>query len=170
MPLPNDPGREPWEIDHHDLDAVRDCGASGETQIFEPADGRLPLVQLPVRGRVNVGAASCDVQWRAQWRRGLADGAYAVLCTVGWLIDTVLGVLGCAVVVFIVLGHGQWDAFFLHIDNLAARYIDADTARRAKFARDLTVLFSILLAVSLVWRGPRFVRRLRRDIASGPRQ
>ena len=170
MPLPNDPGREPWEIDHHDLDAVRDCWASAETQIFEPQEGRLPLIQLPARGAFNPGAASRDAQLRAQWRRGLADGAYAVLCTVGWLIDTVLGVLGCSVIVFIVLGHGQWDAFFLHINNLAARYIDADTARRVGFVHELVVLFSIVLTASLAWRGPRFVRRLRRDIASGPRQ
>ena len=170
MPLPNDPGREPWEIHHHDLDAVRDYGASGETQIFEPQEGRLPLIQIPARGASDAGAASRDVQMRAHWRRRLADGAYAVLCTVGWLIDTVLGVLGCAVVVFIVLGHGQWDAFFLHIDNLAGRYIDADTARRAGFVHELVVLFSIVLIASLAWRGPRFVRRLRRDIARGPRQ
>ncbi len=169
MPLPNNPVREPWEIDHHDLDAVRGGGASGETPIFEPDDGRLPLIQAPARDRVDAAAAARDVQLRARWRRRLADSAYAVLCTAGWLTGTVLGVLGCAVAVFIVLGHGQWDAFFLHLDNLSARYINADTARRASFARDLTVLFSILLAASLTWRGPRFIRRLRRDIASGRR-
>ena len=170
MPSPNDPAPEPWEIDHNDLSPERDCGVGGETQVFEPSDGRLPLTLATARGPIDAAAASRTVLLRAQWRRGLADAAYAVLCTVGWLTGTVLGVLGCAVVVFIVLGHGQWDAFFFHIDNLTARYIDADAARRAGFAHDLVVLFSILLTASLAWRGPRFVRRLRRDIASGPRQ
>ena len=66
MPLPNDPGREPWEIDHHDLDAVRDCGASGETPIFELEDGRLPLIQAPAPGRRSCGSA--------RWRRWCPAG------------------------------------------------------------------------------------------------
>lgn len=109
-------------------------------------------------------------EWRrvartARRRSGVADLAYIVLSTSLWLAGNLLGVLGCAVAVFVVISHGHIDTFFLHVDNLAARYVAADLGRRAVFAHQLVELFVIVFAVTMLLRGPAFVARLRRDLA-----
>ena len=100
-------------------------------------------------------------------REALADAAYIVLTTTGWLAGNLLGVLGCAVVMFIVISHGHIDTFFLHLDNLASRYVSADLDRRAVFGHQLIQVFAIVVAGTLLIRGPRFVARLRRELREG---
>ena len=101
-------------------------------------------------------------------RRQLSDAAYLVLVTTGWFVGNVLGILGCAVVFFIILGAGQWDAFFLQIDNLASRYVAADHGRRWMFEHYLVQTFMVLLIGSTLLRAPGFVRRVRRELAQEP--
>ena len=101
-------------------------------------------------------------------RRQLGDAAYLVLVTTGWFVGNVLGILGCAVVFFIILGAGQWDAFFLQIDNLASRYVAADHGRRWMFEHYLVQTFMVLLIGSTLLRAPGFVRRVRRELAQEP--
>ena len=98
-------------------------------------------------------------------RRAAADVAYILLRTTAWLTGNLLGLLGCAVAAFIVISHGQIDTFFLHVDNLAARYVAADVGRRAVFTHQLVQLFVIVFAATMLLRGPAFVARLRRDLA-----
>ena len=98
-------------------------------------------------------------------RTALADVAYIVLTTTTWLVGNLLGILGCAVAAFVVISHGHIDTFFLHVDNLAARYVAADLGRRAVFAHQLVQLFVIVFAATMLLRGPAFVARLRRDLA-----
>lgn len=101
-------------------------------------------------------------------RRGaLADVAYIVLTTTGWLAGNLLGILGCAVAMFIVISHGHIDTFFLHVDNLASRYNSADLGRRAAFEHQLVQVFVIVVGLTLVVRGPMFVTRLRRTLREG---
>ena len=101
-------------------------------------------------------------------RRGaLADVAYIVLTTTGWLAGNLLGILGCAVAMFIVISHGHIDTFFLHVDNLASRYNSADLGRRAAFEHQLVQVFVIVVGLTLVVRGPMFVTRLRRSLREG---
>ena len=100
-------------------------------------------------------------------REPFADIAYIVLTTTGWLAGNLLGILGCAVAMFIVISHGHIDTFFLHVDNLAARYVSADLGRRAAFSHQLVQGFVIVLAGTLLIRGPRFVTRLRRELREG---
>ena len=102
---------------------------------------------------------------RERRRAALADVAYIVLRTSGWLAGNLLGILGCAVAAFVVISHGDIDTFFLHVDNLAARYVAADLGRRAVFAHQLVQLFGIVFAATMLVRGPAFVARLRRDLA-----
>ena len=101
-------------------------------------------------------------------RRHMGDAAYLVLVTTGWFVGNVLGILGCAVVFFIILGAGQWDAFFLQIDNLASRYVAADLGRRWMFEHYLVQTFMVLLILSTLLRAPGFIRRVRRELAQEP--
>ncbi len=103
----------------------------------------------------------------ARGRAALADLAYVVLTTTGWLAGNLLGILGCAVAMFIVISHGHVDTFFLHVDNLAARYVAADVGRRDRFEHQLVQAFVIVLGVTLAVRGPLFVRRVRRELREG---
>ena len=102
-----------------------------------------------------------------RWRGTVADIAYVVLATTGWLAGNLLCILGCAVAVFIVLSHGHLDAFFLHVDNLASRYVSADMGRRAVFGHQLVQVFALVVAGTFLVRGPRFVARLRRTLREG---
>ena len=101
-------------------------------------------------------------------RRRIGDAAYLVLVTTGWFVGNVLGILGCVVVFFIILGAGQWDAFFLQVDNLASRYVAADLGRRWMFEHYLVQTFMLLLILSTLLRAPGFVRRVRRELAQEP--
>ncbi|UAJ12385.1 hypothetical protein [Polymorphobacter megasporae] len=97
----------------------------------------------------------------------LTDLAYVALTTTGWLAGNLLGILGCAVAMFIVISHGHVDTFFLHVDNLASRYVAADLGRREAFEHQLVQVFVIVLGVTLAVRGPLFVRRVRRELREG---
>ena len=124
-------------------------------------------------GGLSLGAASVRSDSNAAppgWRRRLTDLAYVSLVTTGWFIGNLLGVLGCAIVFFIVLSAGEWDAFFLQVDNLASRYVAADFGRRWLFEHYLVQTFMILFIAVTVWRAPGFVRRVRRELAEGTRQ
>lgn len=113
-------------------------------------------------------------QWRhddpplASWRRRAADAAYLGLVTSGWMFFNMLGALGCAVAFFIVLSAGQWDAFFLQLDNLTSRYVAADVSRRFMFEHYLVQGFMVLFAVITVLRAPSFIRRVRHELSQGP--
>lgn len=101
-------------------------------------------------------------------RRRLGDSAYLVLVTTGWFLGNVLGVLGCTIVFFIVLGAGQWDSFFLQVDNLASRYVEADLGRRGLFEHQLAQAFMLVFIAATLLRAPGFVRRVRRELAQEP--
>lgn len=100
-------------------------------------------------------------------RSAIADLAYIVLTTTGWLAGNLLGILGCVVAMFIVISHGHIDTFFLHVDNLASRFNTADLGRRATFEHQLVQLFTVVIGLTLAVRGPVFVARLRRALREG---
>lgn len=102
-------------------------------------------------------------------RRRLADAAYLGLVTSGWMFFNMLGALGCAVAFFIVISAGQWDAFFLQLDNLTSRYVAADVGRRWMFEHYLVQSFMLVFAIITILRAPGFVRRLRAELAKAPR-
>lgn len=102
------------------------------------------------------------------WRRRAADAAYLGLVTSGWMIFNMLGALGCAVAFFIVLSAGQLDSFFLQLDNLTSRYVEADVSRRFMFEHYLVQGFMLVFATITVLRAPSFIRGVRRELAQGP--
>lgn len=128
-------------------------------------DRRVPRYPIPTAPGWAKALARRDRPRRA--RALFADLAYIVLISTGWLAGNLLGILGCAVAMFIVISHGHADVFFLHVDNLASRYVAAGLDRRAVFDHQLVQLFSIVLTATLIIRGPRFIARLRRDLRSG---
>lgn len=106
---------------------------------------------------------------RTHLRRLAADIAYIALVTSGWMAFNILGALGCAVALFIVLSAGQWDAFFLQLDNLASRYVAADVSRRWMFEHDLAQAFMLVVTIITVARAPGFIRQVRMELAKAPR-
>jgi hypothetical protein len=104
-----------------------------------------------------------------RWARHLADTAYILITVASWVVGNLLAMLGCVVVAFIVIAHGDIDLFFHHVHNLAARYVAADAARRATFDHQLAWMLGIMTAVLFLVRAPRFYLRLRRDLREGSR-
>jgi hypothetical protein len=104
---------------------------------------------------------------RTRWGRVARDGCYIFLVTAGWFASNLLVILGCIVAMFLVISHGQVDQFFLHVDNLASRYISADVARRVGFEHFMVQVFAVLLVGTLLLRGPGFIARVRRNLADG---
>ena len=139
-----------------------------------PNDVRVPLgepvpLDLGIARGSTPSAGADDVSRRTALRQRLADLAYLSLVTTGWFAGNLLGVLGCAVVFFIVLSAGQWDAFFLQVDNLTTRYVEADIGRRGLFEHYLVQTFMLLFIGITLLRAPGFIRRVRRELAEAPR-
>ncbi len=107
-------------------------------------------------------ARSRDLRHRIRLLR--QDSAYILLSTLNWLAINLLAVLGSAVALFLVVAGGDLPTFFVHLDNLASRYVEADLGRRAAFEHQLVQAFLLLLLLSLLVRGPLFVARLRREL------
>ena len=137
--LPNSPG----QIDEAGAPPLTSLGA--ERQPSLPFRPKLPRRRNP--------------------RRLMADAAYVVLTVSGWIAGNVLGVLGCAVGMFLVISHGDLNAFFLHLDNLTSRYVAADFGRREAFQHQIVQVFVLACLMILIVRGPQFLARLRRDLA-----
>ncbi len=92
------------------------------------------------------------------------DSAYILLSTLTWLVINLLAVLGSAVALFLMVAGGDLPTFFVHLDNLTSRYVEADLGRRSAFEHQLVQAFLLLLLLSLLVRGPMFVARLRREL------
>jgi hypothetical protein len=104
---------------------------------------------------------------RIAWARYLANTAYILLAVASWVAGNLLAILGCVVVAFIVIAHGDIDLFFQHIDNLASRYVAADAVRRAAFQHQIAWMLATMAVVLFLVRAPRFYLRLRRDLREG---
>lgn len=130
-------------------------------------DRRLALVHAPA---LDASVSAPRPQSGATFRRRLADASYLFLMSLGWFGLNVLAAAGCAVVAFAVLGGGDWAATFLQIDNLTSRYLEADAGRRAQFQHHLVQAFTLIIIALLICRLPRFVKRMRRELAEAPGQ
>jgi hypothetical protein len=100
-------------------------------------------------------------------RRTLGDAAFVTMMVIGWVAGNVLALLGCVVATFIVIAHGDFAVFMSHVDNLAARYVAADGARRASFEHQVLVMLAVCGLGLLLMRLPRFVMRLRLGLNQG---
>jgi hypothetical protein len=103
------------------------------------------------------------------WARPLADGAYILIAVTSWVAGNILAILGCVVIMFIVIAHGDIDLFFSHVHNLASRYVAADAARRVAFQHQLIGMLGIMAVVLFAVRAPRFCLRLGQELRKGSR-
>jgi hypothetical protein len=103
--------------------------------------------------------------WRRLDRRALGDVAHIAMMVTGWLAGNVLALLGSVVATFIVIAHGDFTVFMSHVDNLAARYVAADGARRMAFEHQVLAVLGVCGAGLLIIRLPRFVMRLRLELS-----
>lgn len=99
--------------------------------------------------------------------RRVADGCFIALAAALWLGGILLAALGAVLLVLLLIADGDPDLFFLHLSNLATRYLAADAPARLSFLCQGAGLYLGIVALLLVARAPLFLRRLRHDLEQG---
>ena len=98
-------------------------------------------------------------------RSRMADGCYIVLRGSLFLGSSYLMAMGLPLLFFLLLSGGNPDAFFAHVVNLGDRFLAADLARRVTFLGQCKFVLIGLATLVVVWRMPRFIRDLDRDLS-----
>ena len=98
-------------------------------------------------------------------RSRVADGCYIVLRGCLFLGSSYLMALGLPLLFFLLLSGGNPDAFFGHVANLGDRFLAADLARRVTFLGECKFILIGLATLVVVWRMPRFIRDLDRELS-----
>lgn len=80
------------------------------------------------------------------------DALFVGLRLAGWAATTLLAALGTGLLVFLILGSFSFAGLMLQLDNLASRFVAADTARRSEFEAIVMTLFAIVLALTVFFR------------------
>ena len=99
------------------------------------------------------------------WRSRIADGCYIVLRGSLFLGSSDLMALGLPLLFFLLLSGGNPDAFFAHVANLGDRFLAADFTRRVTFVDQCKFVLIGLATLVVVWRMPRFIRDLDRELS-----
>ena len=98
-------------------------------------------------------------------RSRMADGCYILLRGCLFLGSSYLIALGLPLLFFLLLSGGNPDAFFAHVANLGDRFLAADLARRVTFLGQCKLVLIGLATLVVVWRMPRFIRDLDRELS-----
>lgn len=98
-------------------------------------------------------------------RSRMADGCYILLRGCLFLGSSYLMALGLPLLFFLLLSDGSPDAFFAHVANLGDRFLAADLARRVTFLGQCKLVLIGLATLVVVWRMPRFIRDLDRELS-----
>ena len=98
-------------------------------------------------------------------RSRMADGCYILLRGSLFLGSSYLMALGLPLLFFLLLSGGNPDAFFAHVANLGDRFLAADLARRVSFLGQCKFVLIGLATLVVVWRMPRFIRDLDRELS-----
>lgn len=98
-------------------------------------------------------------------RSRMADGCYILLRGSLFLGSSYLMALGLPLLFFLLLSGGNPDAFFAHVANLGDRFLAADLARRVTFLGQCKLVLIGLATLVVVWRMPRFIRDLDRELS-----
>ena len=98
-------------------------------------------------------------------RSRMADGCYILLRGSLFLGSSYLMALGLPLLFFLLLSGGNPDAFFAHVANLGDRFLAADLARRVTFLDQCKFVLIGLATLVVVWRMPRFIRDLDRELS-----
>ena len=92
----------------------------------------------------------------------ISDSCFITIKAAGFAVSTFLMTLGLPLFFFLMLSGWNMDLLFLQVDNLASRYIAADSARQLAFSDELKIGFFGIAALIALWRIPRFVRDMSR--------
>lgn len=98
-------------------------------------------------------------------RSRMADGCYILLRGCLFLGSSYLMALGLPLLFFLLLSGGNPDAFFAHVANLGDRFLAADVARRVTFLGQCKFVLIGLATLVVLWRMPRFIRDLDRELS-----
>ena len=98
-------------------------------------------------------------------RSRMADGCYILLRGCLFLGSSYLMALGLPLLFFLLLSGGNPDAFFAHVANLGDRFLAADVARRVTFLGQCKIVLIGLATLVVLWRMPRFIRDLDRELS-----
>lgn len=101
------------------------------------------------------------------WRRFLSDSCYIMIRSSGFAVTTFLMTLGLPLFFFLLISGWNMDLLFLQLDNIATRYLGADTARQLAFSGELQGGFFLFVLLIAIWRTPRFVAELMRALDEG---
>ena len=100
--------------------------------------------------------------------RPLVEGTCLVLIeAAGFAVGVVLIVLGLPLFVFLVLAGWDLGLLFAQLGNLADHYASAEPLARRLFARDLQIVFVVLVGAMTLWRLPAFLRHLADRLSEG---
>jgi len=94
------------------------------------------------------------------WRRFLSDSCYIMIRSSGFAVTTFLMTLGLPLFFFLLISGWNMDLLFLQLDNIANRYLGAETARQLAFSGELQTGFFAAVVLIALWRTPRFVSEL----------
>lgn len=92
----------------------------------------------------------------------ISDSCFITIRAAGFAVSTFLMTLGLPLFFFLLLSGWNMDLLFLQIDNLASRYIAADSLRQLAFSDQLQIGFFGIAALIALWRTPSFVREMSR--------
>ena len=101
------------------------------------------------------------------WRRFVGDGCYIFLRSSAFAVTTFLMTLGLPLFFFLLISGWNMDLLFLQLDNIANRYLGAETARQLAFSGELQGGFFLFVLLIAIWRTPRFVADLMRTLDEG---
>ena len=102
--------------------------------------------------------------------RPLIEGTCLVMIeAAGFAAGIVLVVLGLPLFVFLALAGWDLGLLFAQLGNLADHYASAEPLARRLFARDLQIVFVVLVGAVTLWRLPTFLRRLATRLSEGAR-
>ncbi len=101
------------------------------------------------------------------WRRFLGDSCYIMIRSGGFAVTTFLMTLGLPLFFFLAVAGWNMDLLFLQLDNIANRYLGADSVRQLAFSGELQRGFFLFVLLIAIWRTPRFVADLMRTLDEG---
>lgn len=102
--------------------------------------------------------------------RPLIEGTCLVMIeAAGFAVSVVLVVLGLPMFVFLALAGWDLGLLFAQLGNLADHYASAEPLARHLFARDVQIVFVVLVGGIALWRLPAFLRRLATRLSEGER-
>ena len=111
---------------------------------------------------------SSDLPQRlTRWRRHGAEIAYISLKACGFLGTCWLMAFGLPLLFFLAISGGNLDVLFWQVDNLAARWIAADEARKLAFSQTIQVVLISSTTLIAMWRLPAFLADVTGTAAHG---